>query len=74
MAVSGEVGGIGACPAVRFSCSSGWLITDGGARGNKAPKVIRPIPPTSEKIPPIISRIAIIVTPNGRNLGVLSKL
>jgi hypothetical protein len=74
MVVSGEVGGMGTCPAVRFPCSSGWLMTDGGAKGNTAPRVISKIPKISIIAPPMMLRIAIIVTPSGRDLGVLCKV
>jgi hypothetical protein len=43
---------------------------DGGSEGMSAPAVIRKSPPISMIIPPMILRIAMIVTPVGRDFGV----
>jgi hypothetical protein len=47
---------------------------DGGSEERNVPATMRRIPPTSMVTPPMILRIAIIVTPIGRDLGVACKI
>jgi hypothetical protein len=47
---------------------------DGGSEGMIMPAARRAIPPKSMIIPPMMLRIAIIVTPVGRDLGVACKI
>jgi hypothetical protein len=46
---------------------------DGGSEGRIIPAATSPSPPNSIIIPPTMLRIAIIVTPVGRDLGVACK-
>ena len=54
-------------PAVRFCC---WN-SDRGTKGMMAPAIASPRPIRSIMIPPIMLRIAMIVTPVGRDFGVV---
>ncbi len=59
---------------VRFPLFKASSKVEGGSEEINAPARIARIPPTSTTAPLIMTRIAIIVTPVGRDLRVLSKL
>lgn len=59
---------------VRFPFLKASSKVEGGSEEINAPAIIARIPPTSTTTPLMITRIAIIVTPSGRDLGVLCKI
>jgi hypothetical protein len=56
--------------SVKFPSSK----ADGGSEGRIVPAATRVIPPRSMVTPPMMFRIAIIVTPVGRDFGVACKM